>query len=71
MRIARILAENLTVEERTLLLGLSSNQMPFAVDGMENLNSLRLIEKDHEAGTARVTPFGTNVIAAIREMKSA
>lgn len=69
MRVAYILAENLTDEERKLLMGVSSRPMPIDTDDMKALSSLRLIEREIGGHTARVTPFGANVIAALHEMK--
>ncbi|MCY4334126.1 MAG: hypothetical protein OXC60_05575 [Litoreibacter sp.] len=69
MRVAYILAENLTDEERKLLMGVSSRPMPIDTDDMKALSALRLIEREIGGHTARVTPFGANVISVLQEMK--
>ena len=53
MRVAYILAENLTDEERKLLMGVSSRPMPIDTDDMKALSALRLIEREIGGHTAR------------------
>ncbi len=71
MRVAQILAETLTEEERKLLIGLSSSPMPADSAEMQSLSSLRLVERELCGTSMRVTPFGANVIAVIRDKKRA